>query len=56
MLAYNQGWACYLPALNAPPPRPPPPYIYVTDFERAGIPAAATREASAQAVAEACGI
>jgi hypothetical protein len=28
----------------------------VTDFERAGIPAASTREASAQNVASACGI
>ena len=31
-------------------------YIYVTDFERAGIPAASTREASAEDVAGACGI
>ena len=30
--------------------------IYVTDFERAGIPAASTREASAEDVASACGI
>jgi len=30
--------------------------IYVTDFERAGIPAASTREASAEDVASACAI
>ena len=30
--------------------------IYVTDFERAGVPAAGTREAAAEAVAAACGI
>jgi hypothetical protein len=30
--------------------------IYVTDFERAGVPAAGTREAAATAVAAACGI
>jgi hypothetical protein len=30
--------------------------IYVTDFERAGIPAASNREAAATAVAAACGV
>jgi hypothetical protein len=30
--------------------------IYVTDFERAGIPAAGNREAAATAVAAACGV
>ncbi len=56
VLTYNQGWAGYLPALQAAATPADAAYIYVTDFERAGIPAAATREASAQAVAEACGI
>ena len=31
-------------------------YVHVTDFERAGIAAASTREASADAVAAACGL
>jgi len=56
LLTYNQGWAQYLPALNAAASPAGAAYIYVTDFERAGIPAAATREASAQNVAGACGI
>jgi hypothetical protein len=56
VLAYNRQWAQYLPALNAAATPADAAYIYVTDFERAGIPAASTREASAQAVASACGI
>ena len=56
VLTYNQQWASYLPALNDAATPADAAYIYVTDFERAGIPAATTREASAQAVAEACGI
>ena len=56
MLTYNQGWAQYLPALNAAASPADAAYIYVTDFERAGIPAASTREASAEDVAGACGI
>ena len=53
---YNQGWSSYLPALNAAASPASAAYIYVTDFERAGIPAAATREASAANVASACGL
>jgi hypothetical protein len=56
VLAYNQQWSAYLPALNSAATPADAAYIYVTDFERAGIPAAATREASATEVASACGI
>jgi hypothetical protein len=47
ILTFNQQWSQYIPALNAAD-------IYVTDFERAGIPAASNREAAANAVAAAC--
>jgi hypothetical protein len=56
ILDYNQIWSSYLPALNAAGSPASAAYIYVTDFERAGIPAAATREASAANVARACGL
>jgi len=56
VLAYNQQWAGYLPELNAAASPADAASIYVTDFERAGIPAASTREASAEDVAGACGI
>ena len=55
VLTYNEAWTAYLPELNSAPTPADAAVIYVTDFERAGIPAAATREASAQAVATACG-
>jgi hypothetical protein len=56
VLTYNQQWASYLPALNDAASPADAASIYVTDFERAGIPAASTREASADDVASACGI
>ena len=56
MLTDNQGWARYVPALNAAATPADAACTYVTDFERAGIPAAATREAPARDVASACGI
>jgi Phage tail lysozyme len=56
VLTFNQGWSSYLPELNAAASPADAAYIYVTDFERAGIPAAATREAAAADVASACGI
>jgi Phage tail lysozyme len=56
VLTYNQQWASYLPALNDAASPADAASIYVTDFERAGIPAASTREASAEDVASACGI
>jgi len=56
VLTYNQIWASYIPALNAATSPSDAADIYVTDFERAGIPATATREASAEDVASACGL
>jgi Phage tail lysozyme len=56
VLTYNQQWSGYLPALNDAASPADAASIYVTDFERAGIPAASTREASAEDVASACGI
>lgn len=56
ILAFNQQWAQYLPALNAASSPAAAADIYVQDFERAGIPAAASREAAAEAVAAACGL
>ncbi len=56
ILTFNQEWASYIPALNAAATPAAAADIYVTDFERAGIPAASTREASAQAVATACAL
>ncbi len=56
LLTYNQGWAQYIPALNAASSPSAAADIYVSDFERAGIPAASQREASAEAVASACGL
>jgi len=56
VLTYNQVWSSYIPALNAASSPASAAYIYVTDFERAGIPAAATRETSADNVAAACGL
>jgi hypothetical protein len=56
LLDYNQGWSGYLPALNSASSPASAAYIYVTDFERAGIPAASTREAAATDVAAACGL
>ncbi len=44
------------PALNAATSPGAAADIYVTDFERAGVPAAANREAAAEAVAAACGL
>ena len=56
VLTYNQQWSGYLPELNDAGSPASAASIYVTDFERAGIPAASTREASAEDVASACGI
>ena len=55
VLGFNQMWAQYLPALNAAASPAQAADIYVTDFERAGVPAAGNREAAASAVAAACG-
>jgi Phage tail lysozyme len=56
LLSYNQGWAQYVPVLNAATNPTDAAYIYMTYFERPGIPAAANREGAAVAVAQACGI
>jgi hypothetical protein len=56
VLAFNRQWSQYIPALNAASTPAAAADIYVTDFERAGVPAAGTREAAAEAVAAACGV
>jgi hypothetical protein len=56
ILTFNQQWSQYLPALNAATTPAQAADIYVTDFERAGIPAFGNREAAASAVAAACGL
>ena len=56
LLAFNEQWSQYLSQLNDAATPADAASVYVTDFERAGIPAASTREASAQDVASACGI
>lgn len=56
ILTYNREWSGYIPALNSAASPASAADIYVEDFERAGIPAAGTREASADAVASACGL
>jgi LysM repeat protein len=56
ILAYNQQWSQFIPALNAASTPTEAADIYMNDFERPGIPAASNREAAAQAVAAACGL
>ena len=56
ILRFNQIWAQYIPTLNAAGSPAQAAGIYVTDFERAGIPAYSRREEAAAAVAQACGI
>lgn len=56
LLTYNQQWAQYIPVLNAAKTPVAAAYIYMTYFERPGIPAAGNREGAAAAVAQACGI
>jgi hypothetical protein len=56
LLTYNQGWAQYVPMLNAATSPTNAAYIYMTYFERPGLPAAYNREGAAVAVAQACGI
>ncbi len=54
LLTYNQQWAQYLPSLNAATSAAQAAYIYMTYFERPGIPVASSREGAAEAVAAAC--
>jgi hypothetical protein len=56
LLTYNQGWAQYVPMLNAATSPAGAADVYMTYFERPGIPAASNREGAALAVAQACGI
>jgi hypothetical protein len=56
LLAYNQQWSQYIPALNAATSATQAADIYMNDFERPGLPAAANRESAANAVAAACGL
>ena len=56
ILTFNHIWAQYIPTLDAASSPAAAAAIYVTDFERAGIPAVGNREAAAEAVAAACGI
>jgi hypothetical protein len=54
ILTYNQQWSAYVPALNAATSATEAADIYMSDFERPGVPAASSREAAADAVAAAC--
>ncbi len=56
LLTYNEGWAQYIPLLNAATNATDAAYVYMTYFERPGLPAASNREGAAAAVAQACGI
>jgi hypothetical protein len=56
LLTYNQGWAQYIPMLNAATSPTSAADIYMNYFERPGLPAAYNREGAAVAVAQACGI
>jgi hypothetical protein len=56
LLTFNQQWAAYIPALNAAAGPAAAADVYMTYFERPGLPAAYNREAAAVAVAQACGI
>jgi hypothetical protein len=55
LLAFNDHLGEFLPALNAATTPANAAYVYMTDFERPGFPAASNRENAAIAVAGACG-
>jgi hypothetical protein len=56
VLTFNDQYPQDVVALNASGSPTAAADIYMNDFERPGYPAAANREAAAQAVAEACGL
>jgi Phage tail lysozyme len=56
LLTFNQQWSQYIPMLNAATSATQAADIYMSYFERPGIPAAGSREAAAAAVAAACGL
>jgi hypothetical protein len=55
LLAFNDHLGEFLPALNAATTPADAAYVYMTDFERPGLPEASNREDAAIAVADACG-
>ncbi len=55
LLVFNDNLSEFLPALNAATTPADAAYVYMTDFERPGFPAASNREDSAIAVAATCG-
>jgi hypothetical protein len=56
VLTFNDQYPQDVAVLNAATSATAAADIYMNDFERPGLPAAARREAAAQAVAEACGL
>lgn len=56
LLTYNAQWSQYLPMLNSATSAADAAFIYMTYFERPGIPVASNREGAAMAVAQACGL
>lgn len=56
VLTFNDQYPQDVTVLNAATSATAAADIYMNDFERPGLPAAARREAAAQAVAEACGL
>ena len=56
ILTFNQQWAQYIPLLNDASSPAQAAYVYMTYFERPGVPAVSNREDAAAAVAQACGI
>jgi hypothetical protein len=56
VLTFNDQYPQDVVALNAATSPTAAADIYMNDFERPGLPAAANREAAAEAVAQACGI
>lgn len=55
LLTFNNHLAAFLPALDATRTPADAAYVYMIDFERPSFPAASNREASAIAIAGACG-
>jgi hypothetical protein len=56
LLTFNNQWSQYIPVLNSATTAAQAADLYMTYFERPGIPAAGNREAAATAVAQACGL
>lgn len=54
LLVYNQQYPQFIPALNAATSAREAAFIYMSDFERPGIPATEIREEAAESVAAAC--